>query len=279
MRFFCSAEELKLVASHFVQFIYILDIRSMEAALIEAFKSTACFKELSDICNTFENAVDVVDAKNVAVKDKLLKVLGSHEMCMDQELHCKEVGGTPFNRGNEGILATRCHRTVATIKANGFSNVAIAPNLIALQDNPYRRDFAKYIAQLHKTNPLYAPYKESEVKVGSLGATHAVHGFSCVYEEVKTTSESISINGRMSREKVYNNDPMFKAAVEGKLKFTVVRWEVHAALPLACRIISKALNTVQQVSEGSDHRNLMRPYFFIDMFVLYLLANRVSTPR
>ena len=224
---------------------------NMELAIIEAFKSTECYKELKVICDQYENVAEAIDAKNVAAKDKLLLVMRRHGYCSDQEFHCKEVGGTPFNRGNEGVLALRSHRTVSTIKTSGFSKPAIDPNLVALEDNPYRKEFAKYTASLHGMNPAYAPYKENEVKAGTLGASHAVHGFACVYEEVQSSQEGITVNGRISKEKVYANDPLLKSAVEGKLKFILVRWEVYAALPVACKIISKALNTVQQVSEGA----------------------------
>jgi hypothetical protein len=229
----------------------------MEAALIAAFKATPCYQEVLGICCSFENVTDDVDAKNVAAKDKIMASLWTHGYCTPAEMHCKEVGGTPFNRGNEGLLATRSHRKVVTIKASGYSPSAIDQNLLALQDNPYSKEFAKYTSNLHKVNKMYAPYKMDEVKVGSLGASHAVHGFACTYEEVETDQMSISINGKISKEKVYANDEGLRNACEGKLKYAVIRWEVFAAIPLSCKIISKALNTVQQVAEGESWMELM----------------------
>ena len=229
----------------------------MEASLIAAFKATACYTEVCKICSGFENVSDEADAKNVAAKDKIMATLRTHGYCTGADMHCKEVGGTPFNRGNEGLLATRSHRKIVSIKASGYSPSAINENLITLQDNPYTKQFAKYTANLHKLNKMYAPYKEDEVKVGSLGASHAVHGFACTYEEVETDQPSIAIDGKISKEKVYANDELLKNACEGQLKYAVIRWEVFAAIPLACKIVSKALNTIQQVAEGESWMEIM----------------------
>ena len=217
---------------------------------VAMFKATKCFAELSAICQQYD-ASEVHSSKNVQLKDKVLSSCQEHGWMTQQFLHMKEVGATPFNRGGEGLLWSRAHSRVAAVSQSGFSRPAIEENAVLLEDNPFTRAFARYTAELCKTDPHYATYSEHSIRYATLGGTHAVHGFACVGDEVPCSIESISVNGKMNKQKVCQNDPLLLKVVEKGMLFKyVMRWEVYAALPTVADIVVGALNTVHQVSEG-----------------------------
>ena len=123
---------------------------------------------------------------------------------------------------------------------------------MAGEDNPYTREYAKFTVKLTSSHPQYAKYREDELVAGAWGATHAMHAFACVLDGVPTGLDSIARNGRVHRGAVLENDVGGKLAnaIDVGVKFLVVRWLVHAALPAVQDIIGSALNTVQQTSEG-----------------------------
>ncbi len=78
----------------------------------------------------------------------------------------------------------------------------MAPNRWVVEDNPYTREFARYTAGLAARNRHYAKYQEEMVKAGCMGASHCTHGFAQVYDGAPCSIPSISVNGRMSKQKV-----------------------------------------------------------------------------
>ena len=217
---------------------------------INAFKSTACFRELQDVITKFQKGDTAIG--NVETKDAILDILLKHKYAEQRVLHCKQVGAWPGNRGGEGLLWRRAHSRLMIIKTSGFSERAIAHNAVAGEDNPYTREYAKFTVKLTGSHPQYAKYREEELVAGAWGATHAMHAFACVLDGVPTDLQSISKNGRIHRETVLENDVSgnFAHALDVGVNFVLVRWVVHAALPLVQDIVGSALNTVQQTSEG-----------------------------
>ena len=130
---------------------------------------------------------------------------------------------------------------------------AIANNAVAGEDNPYTREYAKYTAKKCATHACFANYKEEEVRVGAWGATHALHGFACVHDGVESDIDELTKHGKMHIDIVCSRDKhgLLRNAIEVGVKFTVVKWVVHAALPSVAHIVGGALNTVQQTSEGN----------------------------
>ena len=70
-----------------------------------------------------------------------------------------------MNRDNEGISWHRAHSRLAVIKASGYSNAAMEDNRIALQDNPYTREFAKSTAGLSKISKHFATETTDEQNI------------------------------------------------------------------------------------------------------------------
>jgi len=172
--------------------------------VIKNFSATRCYAELKKIVNdyTADGGSAAKHSKIAQMKDNALAACEAHGYITTQHYHVRQMGGTPMNRDNEGISWHRAHSRLAAIKASGYSNAAMEDNRIALQDNPYTREFAKYTAGLSKISKHFATYQEDVVQAGTLGASHCTHGFACVLDEVPCDTPGISANGRISKAKV-----------------------------------------------------------------------------
>ena len=221
------------------------------AAVIQQFKGTACYKELKTLCDEYD-AESKESAGNVELKDRILAACHKYQQSYQQQFHSKQVGAMEGNRGGEGVQWRRAHGRVQVIKTSGFSLAAIKHNAVAGEDNPYTKEYAKYTVKQCATHPCFAKYQEDEIRIGAWGATHALHGFACVHDRVKSEYESLTKDGYMDLDVVCNRDKsgLLRDAIVNGVKFTVVKWVVHAALPMVAKIVGDALNTVQQTSEG-----------------------------
>ena len=232
-----------------------LDYRTIDNTMsvseaVTEFKKTQCYVELKSIIDAYSNEAD--DAKLVQIKDNIMQVAFKHDYAYEENFMIKTVGGMPTNRDGEGLLWHRAHTRISKIKASGFSLPAIQENAYAAEDNPFTRAYAKYTAALSKSNKHYASYKEHEIKIGCLGATHATHGMACVIDDVPCTIPNISRDGKMNKELVFDRDAAFQKAVEGGIRFRVLRWIILEVFPIIAKLIQRALNTVMQVGEGES---------------------------
>lgn len=216
---------------------------------MQAFKQSPCYAELQSIVETYET---VGDAKIVQIKDRIWDSCVRGGMGYEKVMHVKECGACPTNRGGEGLSWYRAHSRASKIKISGFSLPAIVDNAFGMEDHPIDRIFAKYTAQLSNTDPHYARYDEMQVKIGCLGASHATHGFACVYDEVPCDIESLSTNGTIDKTVVYKNDEALRNACEHGLPFKIIRWQVATEFPVVLKIVQRALNTVMQIGEGES---------------------------
>ena len=217
---------------------------------IQEFKLSRCYKEIEAIIDDYRG--DDGDAKLVQTKDQILESCFRHGYAYDQKLNVKEVGAMPTNRDREGISYLRAHSRVSVIKSSGFSKAALQNNAIGAEDHPAKREYAKYTAKLNSINPGFAKYKEFQIKIGTLGASHATHGCACIMDEVPCSIENISVNGFMNKEKCWAKDPAFRAACIDGIDYKVIKWVVMESFPIIAKIIQRALNTVMQVGEGES---------------------------
>ena len=227
-----------------------------EQAVIDAWKKTACHTECKALCDEFSRAADNSNdnSRNVQYMDRLMGILGKYgDLEEDVWLHCKSVGPLPSNRRGEGLLWSRAQSRAAKIKQSGHSLTAWTNNAVAVAESPFTNEIGEFTVKITSTSEHFAKYEVSDVKAGALGATHATHGFAQVFDQVPCTShDNISTDGRISRAKVFDNDPSYEKAVMVGSPYKLIKWVVRKALPKAIEIISDALNTIHQISEGES---------------------------
>jgi hypothetical protein len=225
-----------------------------EAASIAVFKETQCYKQMLDVVTAFDND----QMGNVAAKDRIVKHAFDNGWGRDMDYHCKEMGALRENRDFEGCTWQRAHSRLQVIKNGGCSIPTLRASLLVREENPYRKDSAKYTAGLQHKALQFAKYQEYEIKAGCYGATHCVHGFACAHDQVQSQCEALATLGKLDPTKIIGNDTALRHCIYEKIKVKQLRWEIHAALPQTTKIIVSALNTVMQVGEGESWMQNLR---------------------
>ena len=191
-----------------------------------------------------------VNTQVVQYKDNILDGCAKFGFMDVRLMHVKWMGVHPSNRDGELLSATRANTRVHKLWKGGCSMKTLENNLVAIEDNPLTKVIEQTTLDMCNRSPMFARYRPGEIKAGTLGAGHVTHGFAQVHDERPCDIEEISENGCMSKQKLFK-DPIIKQAVSTGMNYMVLRWEVEAAFPDVPRIIQSALNTVQQVAEGS----------------------------
>ena len=153
-----------------------------------------------DAIVTKYNKMGEEGATIVSFKNQILKVCRHWNYCRLVRFRVKEIGCHPANRDGEGIVPDRAQSRIKVIKGGGFSESVIRANSGAMQDHPMNKHIERWTLKMCAKDPKYARYQENEIKIGTLGAGHAVHGFAQLFDEGPCAIDGISSNGRMSKE-------------------------------------------------------------------------------
>ena len=105
------------------------------------------------------------------------------------------------------------------------------------------------MTRLTAMSDRYAKYKESEIKLGSLGASHLNHSFAAADQGVLCNDPLISEGGRMSRAKL-EQDSMYKQAFNRGLNWKIIRYQVIVLFPHTTHLFQAALNSSSQAAAG-----------------------------
>ena len=214
----------------------------------------ALANELQPICDAYTNVDNTQVCK---YKDDIIDACFRHGYASKVWVTCKQLGIHPKNRDGQGVHCMRAQTRVSNILAVGCSLSAIEANLVAIEDHPMLKRIEAKTLQQCSTNAKYARYKAGEIVGGTLGAGHAVHGFSQLHDEVPCDIPNISVDGRMSQEKCFR-DKMLKKFVTEPFEVTMLKWGVEEAYPIIPHIIQSALNTVHQIAEGEGWTQMLQ---------------------
>ena len=180
-----------------------------------------------------------------AIWEKLLANGGAYK----QVFHHSHVGVHFMNRDKEGLAVDRVHRTPVTVKMAGFANQVCEKDTYAFEDNPLTQKIGKFTERLTSMSPKFGSYKASDVKIGSCGASHLNNSFQAADQKVPCDNPAISVDGRMSKEKIVENDPAYAKAFLG-LEWKVIRYPVEVLFPALPELFQSALNGTGQSSDG-----------------------------
>ncbi|CAK0870316.1 unnamed protein product [Prorocentrum cordatum] len=147
-------------------------------------------------------------------------------LCDEYDAESKESAGNVELK--DRILAV-CHKY-----QHSYQQVFHCKQVGAMESNRGGEgEYAKYTVKQCAKHPCFAKYQEDEIRIGA-------------------ECESLTKDGYMDLDVVCNRDKrgLLRDAIVNGVKFTVVKWVVHAALPMVAKIVGDALNTAQQTSEG-----------------------------
>jgi hypothetical protein len=178
--------------------------------------------KIVDLCNGTGNKNEQV----VKMKDDIIKHCRDHKFCRSQRLHVKQIGPHPSNRDGEGLDPYRAQTRVRVIKKGGMSFETIRPNCVAFEDNPMTKHVEKFTLLLCARSNKFAKYEKDMVKVGSVGAGHATHGFAQLHDEVECDIPEISESGKMSKNLCYEDPGIKDSGFVQFVLFAKFSWEV-----------------------------------------------------
>ena len=126
----------------------------------------------------------------------------------------------------------------------GFSWDA-ASNIICVEGDG-NSDSADFTTKLQSSSEHFGKQNRQELKFFSLGGGHVNQLFVALHEGVSCSYERISIDGKMSKQKVSQKHPAWKEALDIGLKRTVLHKDLPGTYSGLCNLTQRARNAVSQ---------------------------------
>ena len=164
-----------------------------------------------------------------AVCDLLVKAKLADYMVLKDEF----IWAHPKNRFETGVDYVHCHNLIEKIMKQGFLQSELkqprcferSPGFVGLSEF----DFNK---KLFERSEGQLPEPENNtVRYLSFACTHTVFGLKCMRASCLTANTEISMDGRISKDRIFGECSSYKEPYENGMRWLVVRWEVNQALP------------------------------------------------
>ena len=199
----------------------------------------------------------VADKEKIVVAvDEVISLLVQDGLAhTDQRLHPKSVGVHPSNRYGFGVHSSRVHRLGAAIIGMGFS-LAATSLAICIRDGPARKS-AKFTEVLQNGSKSFGKSSPGQVRYGSLACGHTNQFLVACLDGVESKEESLTIDGRISKDKITKGNPQLPSALAEGLSWTVIEPEAEDMYPALAGFIQKARQKVGLVQNDETHLQKM----------------------
>ena len=185
------------------------------------------------------------DAAIVSIEQTILAILFSTGMAVASTRICsRHVGVHKCNRYGFGVSWARFHRLGQKIMRLGFSWNACS-NIICIEDDGDNENH-EFTMNMQRSSEGYGKQKRHELKYFSLGGGHLNQLFVALEDGVPSSIPSISIDGRMSKQKVMQKHPAWGEAFVDGLIWTSLNKDLPKLYPTLCNLIQRARNAVSQ---------------------------------
>ena len=125
-----------------------------------------------------------------------------------------------------------------------------------------------FTLKLQSSAEGFGKQKAQELKYYSLGGGHLNQLFVAIDGSVPCAYSNISVDGRMSKDKVYSKHPAWKSALEEGLNWTVLHKDLPTTYPTLCNLIQRARNAVSQAHSAESIIEIL--------LEIYLLAKEMQ---
>ena len=186
----------------------------------------------------------------VAGAEKLMRLFESADLVYRMQIHPLQVGFHPANRDGLGGTVQGVLSLAHDIAFVGWSWAEVAHALCV--------EVAVGDASVESFNRTLcdgcglAPVGMNTIRFGSLSCGHTNMGLRAIAAAVPSDDELLSENGRLSVERLAKRDPEYAKAVQGGLRWQVLRPAVAAAFPDALPILQAARNVAGNVHRGEN---------------------------
>ena len=226
------------------------DYRDRTIAIMPLFKLTKESEAEIDAILDYEGE-DQHFPQMVAKKDRICDILKVSDCSYTADIYPKFVGIDPSNRNEDLMTADGVVERGIKITKAGWSWKAVEHEAICMEDDPQEKMVAKHTVQMTSLSPNLANMKMDEIQVGSLGTGHTNQWLCCVLDEVPLEGYTeITVNGRISKTKVFAKDQNMGNACTTGIHWTVIRHPVRKRFPKLAGFIQSALNIKNHIAKG-----------------------------
>ena len=218
--------------------------------------TTATMKEIEDLVKIAQSADSKSDKDGLvsaieSVIDKLI-VLG---LAYYDHLPPHKVGVHKSNRYGLGVVAHWVQKLGLQITRMGWSWLA-CQGAVCIEDDD-NRGSAKKTVELQSGSPLFGQSKLLEIGYGSLACGHTNQFLVAALSNAECQYEYISIDGRMSKNRIVDLRPNMADVFEKGLKWLILRKQVEVLFPDLPALVQAARQAIGQVQHGESLYELL----------------------
>ena len=215
------------------------------------------------------------DSTACAMIDRIWELASANGAAYETYSPSKRTGVHPCNRDHDQLNAKRAQEVIAKVKKAGFSERVYFKDAFTFEEDPASQHIGKLTESITQMAGTFAKYSAADVRLGTVGCSHLNHGIEQANQGVPCDIQEISVNGRMSKEKLMMGPRGFPPDVFSKgLQFKTFRWQMERMFPALPYIYQSGLNTSGEIESGM-HNFL----FLLNVFgesESYVQGNRIK---
>ena len=187
----------------------------------------------------------------VSIEQSILDILLAVGLAWQgMKILCRHVGVHSSNRYGFGVSWSKMHRLGHKIMRLGFSWNA-CNNIICVEGDG-DSDSAAFTVTMQAAAQGFGKQKLHEMKYFSLGGGHLNQLFVAIDDRVPCTYTNMSIDGKISKDKIATKHPAWKNAMDEGLKWTVLHKDLPKTYPSLCNLIQRARNAVSSTHSAES---------------------------
>ena len=207
---------------------------------------------------TRQKVQELLDAANkgnfVQNVQGIMALLRQDGLIYHQVLHCRQVCVHECNRDGMGASGAHVRELMDDVFQLGWAESELRCVCIELALQSSSVAFSAKIAR--ESHGILAPVEDGHARYGSVSGTHINQVLRCLHYGMQHTNPEMTVDGKLSTEKVAAADPAFSRAVREGIPWQVVSHCVVDAFPNLPELISSAHNIAGQIAKAESELQL-----------------------
>ena len=200
-----------------------------------------------------EGQLDKEGTQILRIYNDIKRIAGEDKLWYMRQMPVKSVGAHRKNRGGLMCGGKDCIGVLETVDAVGY-DPDVHRDATAFEEGPQRLNEAAFV-KLTEQDDLLRTYEYGEMEAASVACTHFNQSLAAADAGVLCEIESISIDGRLSKQKLMARHPRIAPLFSEGLTWCVWKFEAEVLYPELPDIAQRAINAkhVAQQQEGWNH--------------------------
>ena len=179
--------------------------------------------------------------------DALHGFLLQQNLAWRQTIHCDHVGVHSQNRDGLGCSSSHVHELIKSITSIGYSGGEARGICIEIPHGPDGDEIREFNERLvNDAGGRLAPV--TSLRYASVVGSHANQAARCIVHKVTHDDERLTVDGRLSLEKLESVDMAWAKSIREGITWLVVSYEVAREFPQYCLLAQAAGNASGQIA-------------------------------